>query len=186
MKTLLFTIALILTLATGAASQQNTKPEVYPRQVSIEHNDAVQHFSRDFVTSLYGRNAVLNLSSLMGSVNNLASVNLIGDQNTAVLSQLGSGNIGLINVIGNYNETSLTQEGNNLFAQLGIKGDNNSLEFDQSGSYNGAAFLLFGNGLDYKATQTDAGMQLFQGGGTSIPFTIQRTGRTIPIIISHN
>jgi len=170
----------------AASAQESKKQEIYPKQVSIEHNDAVQHFSRDFVTSLYDRSQALNLQTLSSSFNNIASVYMMGDENTAVLKQLGSGNIGLINIWGSYNETSLTQEGQNLFAQLGIKGNGNTLEFDQSGSYNGAVFFLLGDGMDYKASQTNAGMQLLQGGATSIPFSIQHTGGTIPIIISHN
>lgn len=191
MKTLLLTLSIVLGTALLASAQQSSgssKPEIYPQQVSIHHNDAVQHFSRDFRTArTFGQS--LNLFSLMGDVNfnNLSAVGLRGNENTAVLSQVGSGNVGIISVIGSNNDTSLSQNGNNLYALLGIDGSGNTLDFSQTGSYNGAAFLLNGNGMDYKASQTDAGMQLMRGGRTSIPFTIRHSGpSTIPIIINHN
>jgi len=191
MKTLILTFSILLSTALLASAQQSTqssKPEVYPKQVSIHHNDAVQHFSRDFLTSRAFGNG-LNLFSMMSDVNfnNLASVNQRGNENTAVLSQVGSGNVGIINVIGNNNDTNLSQNGNNLYALLGIDGNGNSLDFSQTGSYNGAAFLLYGNGMDYKASQSNAGIQLMRGGGTTIPFSISHSGPTVmPIIIHHN
>jgi len=181
-------IPLILALfwVTGSLCYgQKQNREVYPEQVSINHNDAVKKFSRDFVSTMHQYQGVMDMNSMMLGINNAAYVSQVGNDNTAILYQKGNGNVGIIDMEGNGNSSELNQNGNYLLSLLKLKGNYNSLDFDQSGNRLGAMFYLEGQGLNFDAVQNESGMQLLQG-GSSIPLLIRHSGGTTPIIISNH
>lgn len=184
MKNILL-ICLIMVLGALSAYGQGHSSEVYPKQASIEHNDAVKKFSRD-VVSFFGRSPMFGGLQQRGmDVNQFANITTIGHENVAILSQMGNWNIGMIDIEGNNNRTTLEQRGDRLYSQLDVNGNFNRLNVRQDGTDLQNFIYLSGNGLDFGLTQTNSGLQLMQSNPGSIPLTIQHSGRSIPIII-HN
>jgi len=185
MKTFILILLLAGTLAISTKAQKLDR-EIYPKQASIEHNDAVKSFSGDFV-SFFSNSPILgNLQQMSMDANQVANIRTIGDENMAILSQMGVSNIGIINILGNENNASLEQRGNRLFSVLDIRGNSNSLDVLQDGMDLQNFLQITGSGLAFDVHQTNAGLQLMQSGMGSIPMSIQQTGRSIPIIISNN
>ncbi|MDZ7691748.1 MAG: curlin repeat-containing protein [Balneolaceae bacterium] len=175
----------LLLSATLPAYGQRAEAEVYPEQVSINHNDAVKSFSRDFVTTLSRRNSA-NMFGSNFDISNMAAINVWGDGNTAFFNQQGAGLLGAINVFGDENQASLSQSGSNLVSILTISGDYNHFDMTQQGVGLNNALFLIGSGLNFDAVQTNSGFELRQGGQTSIPISIQHTGQLPPLIIERN
>jgi len=166
---------------------QDSNQEVYPEQTSIEHNQAVKDFSSRYVFTLTGSGLSLeNLQQAAAGTNQFALINTVGDNNIATLIQTGGiGNAGLIDILGNQNKASLNQNGSNLLSILEIKGNLNQFNMDQLGSNLQKHVLIDGTGLQFDAEQTNAGFKLMQT-GSSIPFTLEQNGGSLPIIISNN
>lgn len=184
MKPLLFT-ALTLAILAAAVPALGQRSEVYPEQVSIQHNEAVKSFSRDFVTMLPGASSSDFLNGDF-SINNMAAISIWGDENQATLNQQGYGILGYINIDGDENQARFNQSGTNLNSILTISGDANQFDMVQDGSGLSNGFLLIGSGLQFDVTQTNSGFELNQNGQSSIPFSIQHTGQLPPIIIEKN
>lgn len=185
MKTFLLTM-LMVGMLTISSQAQKLDREIYPEQASIEHNEAVKSFSGDFV-SLFTNSSVLgNLQQMSMDANQIANIQTFGDENFAMLNQMGVSNIGVINILGNENNASLEQQGDRLFSILDIRGNRNSLDMLQDGVDLQNFLQITGSGMAFDVQQTNAGLQLMQTGVGSMPMYIQRSGRSIPIIISNN
>lgn len=183
MKVLLLPL-LIYGLCITKAYGQEVK-EVYPKQASIEHNDAVQSFSKDFSLTLPGFPSSSNFQT-PGEFNNIASINVLGSENITVLNQMGYDITGLINVLGNQNRATLSQEGSDLHSVLNIEGDYNNLDLIQQGTGLQNYLQIHGSGSNFDVYQNNMGTEFSQTGMGSIPLSIQHTGRTVPIIIENN
>jgi len=185
MKNLMLT-ALITVFAGSLALAQTQREEVYPQQASIEHNQAVKTFSRDYVT-LFANSSLLGyLQQGLMDVNQIGKIGVSGNNNTAYLEQNGNLNIGLINITGNNNEANLDQQGNRLYSNLNLIGNYNKLDVLQVGINLQNYIQLRGDNLSFNVEQTNSGLQLMQNGAHSIPLKIQQTGRIIPLIIQNH
>ncbi len=166
--------------------QKDTNIEVYPEQASIEHNDAVKNFSRDFVTAFPAFNGLNSLGGSLLSINNTASINMLGSDNIAGISQQGYNILGEINIDGDNNNTQLIQKGLNLSSNINIEGNFNEFGMTQLGIGLQNNIQISGSNLQFNALHTNFGFQLQQQGVGSVPLSIQNTGRSIPIIIENN
>jgi len=184
---LMINAVIIFSFNFGVAIAQDANQEVYPEQISIEHNQAVKDFSSRYVSTLTGSALSLeNLQQAAAGTNQFALINMVGDNNIATLIQTGGiGNAGLIDILGDQNKASLNQNGSDLLSILEIKGNLNQFNMDQLGSNLQKHVLIDGTGLQFDAEQTNAGFKLMQT-GTSIPFTLEQNGGSLPIIISNN
>lgn len=116
--------------------------------------------------------------------NQVAKINVVGNLNTAVLTQFGFNNVGIINIIGNENDAALTQEGSDLLSILNIQGNLNELSVTQDGETLQNYIEVNGDGISFNVLQNNMGLIYSQDG--AVPITIERTGRIVPIIITNN
>ena len=187
MKTITLLIAIWgIACAIAFGQEQQTQKEVYPQQASIEHNEAVKTFSRDFVTAFPAFNGLNSLGSSLSGINNTANINMMGSDNIAGISQRGYNILGGINIEGDNNTTQLTQMGLNLSSNINIEGNFNEFGMTQLGIGLQNNVQISGSNLQFNALQTNFGFQLQQQGMGSIPLSIQTTGRSVPIIIQNN
>src|SRR5690554_4462007 len=101
-------IILILLFTCSWAYAQNR--EVYPQQVSIDHNQAVQRFSSDYVTMQTSRAEDMAVNA--GDATNLASFSIAGLHNLFSLTQNGLSNSFFLTINGSENEADFEQDGN--------------------------------------------------------------------------
>lgn len=185
MKVILLVAVLSLASLLTVSAQESDR-EVYPEQVSIEHNEAVKNFSSDFVSSFPTTGLFDNSALTLLGVNNLAALNVQGSENLTVLNQQGYGIFGGINILGDSNKASLSQSGSDLMSILDIRGDYNIFDMTQQGIGLKNIVFVLGSGLQFDALHTNAGFELNQVGAGSIPLSIEQKGTTVPIIIENN
>lgn len=180
-------ICFLITGGISVSQAQKSNQEIYPKQASIEHNQAVKDFSSRYVSTLSGSGLSLeNLQQAAAGTNQYAVINTVGDNNIATLIQTGGiGNAGMIDILGNQNKAGLYQNGSNLLSILEIKGNLNQFNMDQLGNNLQKHMIIDGTGLQFDAEQTNTGFQLKQT-GSSIPFSLEQNGGSLPIIISNN
>lgn len=186
MKMLLLIVVFSLGTSITTTAQQTAKKEVYPVQVSIEHNEAVKNFSSDFVSSFTSSSLFDRPSFSLFGINNLASTNIRGSENLTVLSQQGYDIIGGINILGNQNTATLNQSGSDLLSILNIKGNYNEFNMTQQGIGLQNLVFILGSDLHFDALHTNNGFELNQHGVGGIPMSLEQTGGTLPIIIENN
>lgn len=163
--------------------------DVNINQVNLEVQEAERNFDNGSLflsRNLFG--AFGNFPSiphLSADANQVARINLEGDNNTAAIIQTGSNNLGILNIDGSGNNSSLTQSGNRLVSAINIDGDFNSLDVRQSGNDLQNLILLEGSNLNFDILQNAGGVQLTQT-GSSIPLQIESNSSRVPIIIRNN
>lgn len=184
MKSLLLNF-LLSTFIISISTAQGINREVFPRQVSIEHNQAVRTFSRDFATAFSNNFIATKPDRAFADFSQLSAINILGDANYASLLQKGFNNAGIINIRGNRNEAKVKQQGQYLFSIVNLLGDDNQLTMNQQGVGQISYLQLMGSGINFDAFQSSSGMKLIQS-GTGIPLIIQHRGRPLPIIIRSN
>lgn len=190
MKTLIH--ILLITFITGivsvTAQTADRDVNVFPEQVSIEHNEAVERFSRDLTLiltkQLTGAEA---LNDAVNSADQVAIINQFGDNNVAEIFQSGFGNFARIDIEGNRNIAGIEQRGDENQAFLGIIGNDNVISLLQEGNnnifnrtftesgFNAGPFVQTGNNLNIQVT-----------GSGGIPMIIEQTGQGAGIIIRNN
>ncbi|MFN1833970.1 hypothetical protein AB2B38_001810 [Balneola sp. MJW-20] len=186
MKTILTFIVLIFG-STSLLFAQAGREEIYPDQVSINHNDAVKQFSRLFVSDFFRQGGFSrDASDLVGDSNRLSDVSIYGNNNTAEIAQLGLYNYANVGIYGNGNSVDIQQNGLNLAATLKLMGENNEFNLSQSGqnnTYYGVMLLA-----DQIINRTQSGMNntLVEFGIGSIPLNISQTGDAMQLIIDYN
>ncbi len=185
MRCILFLI-LISGLHTPVVSGQHSHREVYPRQVLIKHNDAVQRFSSTYASTALNGSSSAGLQPLESTSGHWALVNVTGIENTTVLTQTGYRITGIIDIYGQLNNTHMHQKGADLQSILNIRGNANQFNMTQLGTNLQSHFQIFGSDLNVDAVQTNEGMKLIQSGSRSIPFSIQQAGPPSPVIIRTN
>jgi len=175
-----------LAFTMAFAQDKGTNSEVYPEQASIEHNEAVKNFSRDFVTAFPAFSGLNSLGGILSGMENSASINMAGSDNIAGISQRGYNILGRINIEGDNNNMQLIQTGLNLSSNISIDGNFNEFGMTQLGVGLQNNIQISGSNLQFNALHTNFGFQLQQQGMGSIPLSIQTTGRSVPIIIQNN
>jgi hypothetical protein len=176
---------IILFIPTSVIAQDSNK-EVYPEQVSIEHNEAVKKFSKDYVLTRPGFLSVGETSPSALGLSNLAEINVLGSENIITLKQLGTGLVGYMDIKGDLNEASIFQKGTNLESILQIQGNANQFDLLQEGVDLANNFEIIGSGMSFDAVQTNTGFELNQTGVGAIPLSIEQIGGVVPIRIESN
>ena len=187
MKTILLLFILGITGLSAAAAQTSQNPsEVFIRQASFDHNDAVKQFTGDFTTMF---NMDFNTFDEYDDDTNAALVTIAGDENTTNVSQNGWGNMALVNIMGNRNTSGLTQSGNNNQFILNLEGDDNSVIGEQVGSENRLRMDLVGSVKNQTFSQTGNNLTLQlidNGNGNGVPMQIEQRGNGASAIIENH
>ena len=182
MKTLL-TIVILIFLGTSASFSQSVDREIFPEQVSIEHNQAVKSFSGDFVT--------MSASTL--SENNeppevsvqTAIVNQFGMENMVLLNQSGELNYASITTEGNFNEVDWSQIGMRNWVSIKLDGSNYDVTGKQNGNYNELRLDYEGAGVEQSFLQ-DGNHLFLEFSGVPIPMTVTQNGDGATVIIENH
>ncbi len=181
MKTLL-TIVVLIFLASSALSQSVDR-EIFPEQVSIEHNQAVKSFSGDYVT--------MSASSLSENEKppevsvQTAIVTQIGMENMVLLSQTGDLNYANISTVGDNNRVDWSQVGMRNWVSLELIGDQNRITGEQRGDFNQLRLNYEGDGLEQSFLQ-DGDYQILEFNGVGIPMTVTQRGDGATVIIENH
>lgn len=188
---LINTIVLFICLSFYVVDATAQNPsEVFIQQANVEHNEAVQQFTGDFITAFSGQMALDSFEEYDADIN-VAIVNQFGDNNISTLFQNGIGNMARINILGNRNTTGLEQDGSNNRFILNLEGSDNQIEGVQSGADNQLRMDLIGNGVttqnqSFSQTGNNLTLQLFDSGtGGSIPLQIDQRGDGASVIIEN-
>ncbi|MGM0589421.1 MAG: hypothetical protein ACQETE_13450 [Bacteroidota bacterium] len=167
------------------AYAQDLNREVYPKQSSIEHNQAVKSFSSDYLLLTEGNSSRIGISAMLDRAHNIASINMGGQENMAQIIQQGLALYGLIVIEGLDNQVSLLQQGADLQSTINMQGNHNQFDMIQRGEGLHNYIDISGMGLQYNAIQTNGGFQLQQQGQGSIPIRIEHSGTMIPVRIDN-
>lgn len=181
MKTLIIAILTVLLGSLGAHAQ-NVDREVFPEQVSIEHNQAVKSFSRDFVITLPAASPADR--DLPAIDRQTAMVTQRGDMNTLNLIQSGTQNYAEIATIGNRNTVDWSQFGKGNWVKLNLIGDDNNFEGNQRGIANQLNLNHTGNGVNQSFNQIGNSHYL-EFNGVGIPMSVTQRGNGAAIIIEN-
>jgi hypothetical protein len=188
-RKLVLTVFGLLVFSFGTVLAQNDRSPVSIEQVQspgIEHNEAVKNFTLDFLLTVdFSR--LVEGPLLQG---NMGTINQYGDNNTAILNQIGTGNTGYIQMgspqnLVTGNEALINQDGTGLISLVGMMGNDNYLKFDQTGNNKGALFYFRGDNMQFEAQQIGAGLQLWPKNSTMSPIGITSNQQTVPVIISN-
>jgi hypothetical protein len=174
---------LLLFFSVDLAAQTDRNREVFPSQVSIDHNDAVRSFSQDFVTAF--TTGSLQFDEGARTANHIAIINQFGTGNTALLEQYGLSNMASINMFGNFNFASLIQDGINNVSNIHLIGDHNRITGLQIGESNRLDILFEGSGFDRRFEQIGDNHSI-EMTGEGIPLSITQTGNGTNLIIENN
>jgi hypothetical protein len=173
MKKLIILMVLI-SISLGVQAQDR-QPDIYPEQVSIDHNSAVQQFSRQFISSFAGNGAVAQSGSALSGFTNLVTIMNYGSENLSELNQTGLQNLISLTIFGDRNQTTITQDGSFNSAVVLFDGNENNLGLTQEGSFNRYFNFRLGNGLQDQVLQS--GNNLFlEISGDGLPVTIEQYG----------
>lgn len=188
-RELVFTVAVLVTFGSGTLLAQNDRSPVSIEQIhspGIEHNEAVKNFALDFLLTVdFSR--FVDGPLVQG---NIGTIKQYGDNNTAILNQMGAGNTGYIQMgspdnFVSGNNAIINQEGTGLISLVGMMGNDNYLKFDQTGNNKGALFYFQGDNMQFEAQQIGAGLELWPRNSTMSPIGISSTQSTVPVIISN-
>ncbi len=181
MKTLIF-LSIFLLFGALNVHAQNSGREVYPEQISIDHNQAVKNFSGDYVSVL-----PLTSSDLIDtpvSIGHVANISIIGIENMVNVHQAGLGNTAGIKVDGNFNDIDLRQDGMGNRSAINLIGSQNTIEGFQQGSYNNLNVNYSGSGLNQRFHQL-GNHQTIEMSGIGTPISITQTGDGATIFIEN-
>ncbi|MBP3191740.1 hypothetical protein [Natronogracilivirga saccharolytica] len=181
MKTLAIISAFLLTGYTSVLSQ-NSEREVFPEQVSIDHNEAVRGFSGDFVTM--NPTAGRTDEDLPETSQNTAIISLIGMENMVMLEQIGSMNRAALSINGDGNDAEFTQNGIGNTASVNVVGSDNFIRGWQEGNYNHIGLNYEGSGTQQQVQQL-GNHQSAEFNGVGMPLTITQSGDGARVIIEN-
>lgn len=173
---------------TGLIMAQMTDrdQEVFPEQVSIDHNDAVKKFSRDFISnSINVGTEVESLLQSLDMISQLAIVNETGNGNSVRLYQGGYNNFIVAGLEGNSNSLDVEQRGDHNAASFRIRGSYNELDLLQEGSFNTFIRSFNSNFNQGQFSQSGFGLNLQIEGQNSIPLIIEQRGQGSGILIEN-
>lgn len=188
MKKLITGLLLMLGLSGSycANAQTSKNPgDVFIKQASFDHNDAVKQFTGDFVTMFEMDFDAFDES---GENSNTAIVNQYGNNNTTGVTQNGWGNKALVNLLGDNNTTGLLQSGSDNQFILNLEGNNNSVSGKQVGSKNKLRLDLTGTVNNQTFTQmgNNLTIELIDNGNGGVPMQIEQRGNGANITIENH
>ena len=187
MRKLSILFVLILASEFAVAQTSNNPGEVFIRQATFDHNDAVKKFTGDFVT-LFGSEMDFDAFDQYDTEGNVAIVNQFGDNNNSTLIQNGIGNMARMNIFGNRNTTGLAQNGNDNLFILNLKGNDSIINSAQNGVNNLMRLNLIGSFPNQIFSQKGNGhtIELFDAGnGGGVPMQIEQRGNGASVIIEN-
>lgn len=164
------------------AFSQSVDREIFPEQVSIEHNQAVKSFSGDYVTMSVSTRSEDHKPPEVSV--QTAIVTQIGMENMVMLNQTGELNYADIITRGNLNEVEWLQDGRRNWVSIELIGNQNTIIGEQRGNYNELRLNYEGDGLD-KSFLQDGNHQLLEFSGTPIPMTVTQRGDGATVIIEN-
>ena len=179
----LLTIVLLLLVGMSSAFSQNVDREIFPEQVSIDHNQAVKSFSGDFVTMGVSTRSEDHKPPEVSV--QTAIVTQIGMENMVLLNQTGELNYANITTDGNFNTVDWRQIGMRNWVSIVL--DGNSFEIDgvQDGNFNEIRLNYEGDGVKQTFLQ-EGDHQLLEFSGTPIPMTVTQMGDGATVIIENH
>ncbi len=181
MKTLAIIILAVL-LGTMGVHAQNVDREVFPEQVSIEHNQAVRSFSSDFVITLPAFSP--EIRELPTVDRQTAMLTQMGDMNNTALSQRGAQNYAELVTIGDRNKVGWSQVGTGNWVKLDLTGDDNNIDGTQFGSDNRLNLIHTGNGINQSYEQI-GNSHFLEVSGVGIPMSVTQRGNGAALIIEN-
>lgn len=187
MKKRLILILLASFIGTTAYAQGVERDvDVFPEQVSIEHNDAVKKFSKDYVSSGIMSSSASSFINSILQANQLAIINQFGNDNIASISQSGNGNQAYVTIFGDRNEAGVEQYGNDNFALLKILGNDNEYGLLQEGNDNRFVGGIFTNGYQNNYVQSGNELTFELQGPNSMGLMIEQFGQGFDLLIETN
>jgi hypothetical protein len=178
----LLTIVLLLLVGMNSAISQSVDREIFPEQVSIDHNQAVKSFSGDFVTM---KSSELSETREFPEVTvQTAIVNQIGMANMVLLTQSGQLNYAIISTIGDHNHVDWSQIGIHNRVSVNLTGNHNRVDGLQDGHNNQLILEYEGDGLDQSFLQHGSD-QFLEFIGVGIPMTVTQRGDGAMLIIEN-
>ncbi|MFP8488070.1 curlin repeat-containing protein [Gracilimonas sp. Q87] len=182
------TILLFTVLITGTVVAQGVERDVdiFPEQVSIEHNDAVKQRSQQYVSMGRPLTALNTFINSIMQADQTAIINQFGNDNIASISQTGNGNNAYVTILGDRNEAGVEQYGDDNFALLKIIGDDNKYGLLQEGNENKFVGGIFTNGYQNNYTQSGNGLSFTLQGPNSMGLMIEQIGQGFDLIIESN
>lgn len=172
--------------STGFAQGVERDIDIFPDQVSIEHNDAVKKFSKDYVSTDIFNSGFSSFVNSILQADQLAIINQIGNENAASIMQSGNNNYAMINIVGDENIIGIDQNGQFNLASFSIFGDENELSLLQQGNFNSFNRVYVTDGMQGQFTQSGFGLGLEIRGSNGIPISIEQTGQGSGILIENN
>lgn len=178
----LLTIVILILVGMSPAVSQSVDREIFPEQVSIDHNQAVKSFSGDYVTmSVSTRSEDHKPPEVTVQT---AIVTQIGMENMVMLNQTGELNYANVTTRGNFNEVEWIQDGRRNWVSVKLIGDNNNIIGEQRGDFNELRVNYEGDGLD-KSFLQDGNHQFLEFSGRPIPMTVTQRGDGATVIIEN-
>ena len=159
--------------------------DIFPEQVSIEHNDAVKKFSKDYVTAGQFSSGIGSFINSILQADQLAIINQFGNENIASITQSGSNNYAMINIVGDQNDIGIEQDGNWNAAGLTFIGDQNEFSLIQRGFLNVFKRVQVTDGYQGQYIQNGFSLGLEVRGTNGIPMSIEQTGQNMGILIEN-
>jgi len=175
-----FTILLLVLSLSDIAAQSN---EVFPPQISTDHNEAVQMHSQRYVTSLYDNGGFAN--GVGSASTNFVDIVQFGVGNITDISQNGAGNFVNLSLIGNSNRTGIFQDGNFNSATILLSGNNNEFDLLQIGDNN-----IYNTERNHNGARSDLVIQEGDNlniniSGQGVPLNIEQRGNGASVIIEN-
>lgn len=181
MKSLL-TIVLLLIVGMSSAFSQNVDREIFPEQVSIEHNQAVKSFSGDYVTMSVSTRSEDHKPPEVSV--QTAIVTQIGMENMVTLNQTGELNYADITTDGNFNTVEWLQDGRRNWVSIVLDGSSYEIDGLQDGNYNEVRMNYQGDGFKQTILQ-EGNHQFLEFTGRPIPMTVTQRGDGATVIIEN-
>lgn len=171
MKLLIIILSLILLRAGNGFAQNNS--EVFPEQVSIDHNEAVQSHSRDYVLMISvpepSRHPAYN------GMGHIAAISQTGSENITKLNQTGFSHFAEIILTGDLNEIWSDQRGKYNQLYINLTGDHNRITSFQEGEQNSIWLQETASGTHWNFEQLGNHHEI-EIIGSGIPMNIRQTG----------
>ena len=178
----LLTIMTLFLVGMNSAISQSVDREIFPEQVSIEHNQAVKSFSGDFVTmsaSTRSENEKPPEVSVQTAI-----VTQFGMENMVLLNQTGELNYANITTNGNFNYVDWSQLGTRNWVSLELIGDQNRITGEQRGDYNQLILNYEGDRAEQSLVQ-EGNYQFLEFNGVGVPMSVTQTGDGATLIIDN-
>ena len=185
-------VAALVLLANNANGQTANEVEsIHLMQVEVDETQPPVEQATTFILDRLENGGQRNLlhSYLLSGFSaggNITLVNQNGTDNEANVLQFGLSNLAVVSQQGSDNATLLEQIGNNNIFGAWLTGDGNLLSVHQEGHDNLYVLDFVGSDLNHSVLQIGNGIEAYQVGAASRPFSIEQYGSRMNIRIEHN